>query len=51
MSAPSKNISYYTNSGHTLTPQEASFIDAYLVHKNGSQAVRDAGYRSKRPGT
>lgn len=49
MSAPSKNISYYTNSGHTLTPQEASFIDAYLVHKNGSQAVRDAGYRSKRP--
>lgn len=49
MSAPLKNLPYKTYTGHKLTPQEASFIDAFMVHKNGSQAVIEAGYRSKRP--
>ena len=49
MSAPLKNIPLVTHTGHKLTPQEASFIDAFMVHKNGSQAVIEAGYRSKRP--
>ena len=49
MSAPLKNIPLVTHTDHKLTPQEASFIDAFMVHKNGSQAVIEAGYRSKRP--
>lgn len=49
MSTPLKNLPYKTYTGHKLTPQEASFIDAFMVHKNGSQAVIEAGYRSKRP--
>lgn len=51
MSAPLKNIPYKTHTGHKLTPQEASFIDAFMVHKNGSQAVIEAGYRSMTPNT
>lgn len=51
MSTPLKNLPYKTHTGHKLTPQEASFIDAFMEHKNGSQAVIDAGYRSKAPST
>lgn len=51
MSTPLKNLPYTTHTGHKLTPQEASFIDAFMEHKNGSQAVIDAGYRSKAPST
>ena len=49
MSTPSAVIKYKTHSGHPLTPQENAFIKEYLVHKNGSKAVIEAGYRSKRP--
>lgn len=49
MSNPLKNIPYKTHTGHTLTPQENAFIKAFLVHKNGSKAVVEAGYHSKRP--
>lgn len=49
MSTPLKNIPLLTHTGHKLTPQEDSFITAFMQHKNGSQAVIDAGYRSKAP--
>lgn len=51
MSTPLKNLPYTTHTGHKLTPQEASFIDAWMVHKNGSQAVIEAGYSSITPNT
>jgi len=49
MAQPLVNIPIYTNSGHTLTPLEQAFISAFIVCKNVSQAVREAGYKSKRP--
>lgn len=32
-----------------LSEREKAFISSYVLHKNGSQAVREAGYPSKRP--
>lgn len=49
MSSPLVAIPYKTNTGHTLTPQENAFIAAFIVSKNASQAVIEAGYKSKRP--
>lgn len=49
MASPLVNIPIYTKSGHTLTPLEQAFISSFLVCKNGSQAVREAGYKSKAP--
>lgn len=49
MASPLKNVSIYTNSGHTLTPLENAFISAYLIHKNGARAVSEAGYKIKNP--
>lgn len=49
MAQPLANIPIYTNSGHTLTPLEQAFISAFIVCKNVSEAVRQAGYKSKRP--
>ena len=43
------NIPIYTNTGHTLTPLEQAFISAFIVCKNVSQAVREAGYKAKNP--
>lgn len=43
------NIPIYTHTGHTLTPLEQAFISAFLISKNVSQAVREAGYKCKRP--
>ena len=43
------NIPIYTNTGHTLTPLEQAFISSFLICKNVSQAVREAGYKCKRP--
>lgn len=37
------------NKKHTLTPLEQAFIASYIVCKNGSQAVREAGYKCKAP--
>lgn len=33
-----------------LTEKEQAFVSAYVIHKNGAQAVREAGYQSKAPG-
>jgi phage terminase small subunit len=49
VASPLVNIPIYTKSGHTLTPLEQAFIASYIVCKNGSQAVREAGYKCKRP--
>lgn len=49
MSKPAVNIDTFTHTGRRITPQEAMFIAAYMVHKNGSEAVREAGYKTKRP--
>lgn len=49
MSTPAKALNLYTNAGKKLTPQEAAFISAYILCKNGSQAVREAGYKVKAP--
>lgn len=38
-----------SNNQHTLTPLEQAFISSYIRCKNGSQAVREAGYKTKRP--
>lgn len=45
MAYPIKAIPYITNSGYTLTPLENAFIASYIVHKNATQAVLEAGYR------
>lgn len=34
---------------NTFTLRELSFITSYLASGNASQAVRDAGYKSKAP--
>ena len=49
MSTPSKNIKYYTYTGRQITPLEQSFINHYLKTKNATQAVIEAGYKSKTP--
>ena len=49
MATPLVNIPIYTNTGHTLTPLEQAFISAFIVCKNVSEAVRQAGYKCKRP--
>jgi len=38
-----------SNKKHTLTPLEQAFISSYIICKNAAQAVREAGYKSKRP--
>lgn len=47
MSTPSKNIKYYTYTGRQITPLEQSFINHYLKTKNATQAVIEAGYKSR----
>lgn len=47
MSVPCTNIPLITNTGHKLTPQEAAFIASYVVCKNATQAVAEAGYKCK----
>ena len=37
----------YTHTGHLLTAQEATFINAYIETNNGAEAVRRAGYNCK----
>lgn len=49
MATPLKNIPLKTYTGHTLTPLEQAFISSFMITKNGSQAVIDAGYKCKRP--
>lgn len=50
MSTVPKALPIYTeNKKHTLTPLEQAFISCYLISKNASQAVIEAGYKSKRP--
>ena len=49
MSYPIRDISYTTHTGHTLTNLEYAFIQAFILHKNGSLAVKEAGYKCKRP--
>lgn len=51
MSTPAVNIDTFTHTGRRITPQEAMFIAAYMVHKNGARAVQEAGYKSKAPAT
>lgn len=34
----------------TLSPRQRAFIDAFMVCRNGAEAVRKAGYRCKNPG-
>lgn len=38
---------YLTNSGHSLTPKEAIFIDEYVKTGNGKQSIEKAGYSGK----
>lgn len=49
MSTPISVLPYKTYTGHTLTPQEYSFINSFVLNKNASQAVIAAGYKSKAP--
>ena len=50
MASPLKNVPIYTHdNSHTLTPLENAFINAYIISKNATQAVIDAGYKSKAP--
>lgn len=49
MPQPLKNTVSYTHTGHILTALEEAFIQNYLVHKNGTQAVIEAGYKAKHP--
>ena len=46
-----KKVRYTTYEGHPLTAKEAKFIDAYMAHGNHRQAVIDAGFSVKAPGT
>ena len=48
MSAPTK-CKIYSNSGHILSPNEDKFIDAYVANGNATQAVIEAGYKTKNP--
>jgi phage terminase small subunit len=50
MSSPLRAIPIRTSNGkHSLTPQEQAFISSYVICKNLSQAVKEAGYKSKAP--
>ncbi len=50
MASPQTVLDIHThNNKHTLTPLEQAFISAYILCKNGSQAVREAGYKVKAP--
>ena len=49
MSVPCTNIPLITNTGHKLTPQESAIINSYIDCKKLSQAVIEAGYKSKVP--
>lgn len=49
MSSPLKHIPLLTHTNIPLTPLEDAFITSFLVCKNGAQAVRDAGYKTKNP--
>ena len=49
MSVPNTALNLQTYTGHKLTPQEALFISAYMACGNAAQAVREAGYQTKRP--
>lgn len=40
---------FATHDGHRLTPNEAKFIDRYILTGNGAQSVVDAGYKMKVP--
>lgn len=40
---------FSTHDGHTLTPNEAKFINEYIKTGNGKQSVLNAGYKSKAP--
>lgn len=43
-----KRESFCTHEGHALTPLESNFINFYLENGgNGSQAVKEAGYKVK----
>lgn len=47
---PRPNISNITiDNKHTLTPLEEAFISSYIISKNASQAVLEAGYKTKAP--
>lgn len=46
---PLSNVPILTNTGHKLTALEQAFINCYIVSKNATQAVIEAGYRSKTP--
>ena len=43
------SLSLYTNTGRHITPQESAFIASYVLCKNASQAVIEAGYKTKAP--
>lgn len=52
MASPLKNIPIYTyDNSHTLTPLENAFISCYILCKNATRAVVEAGYKSKNPRT
>jgi phage terminase small subunit len=38
-----------SNNKHTLTPLEQAFISSYIICKNATQAVVEAGYKCKAP--
>ena len=44
-----KKAGILTHDGHTLTVNEDKFIDLYIELGNASQAVVDAGYKTKNP--
>lgn len=44
-----KNTDLFTNTGHPLSPKEELFIQAVVKGKSNSEAVRDAGYKTKTP--
>ena len=49
MAQPLKQLETYTHTGHTLTQLEQAFIASFIVCKNGTQAVIEAGYKAKHP--
>lgn len=46
---PIANIPILTHNGHILTALEQAFISCYIISKNASQAVVEAGYKAKKP--
>lgn len=43
------NIDIKTNNGNRLTVKEEAFISSFIVCKNATQAVIEAGYKHKNP--